>query len=339
MRQIKILEKQLSNYKDKETNMVPKEYEQMVIEHSKANMLKRRLQDIDKQASQITNEIRTTFSRNLVATRETSIATINSPPDEKPDYNQIESLTEENHKLQIDHANKNEQIEKLHVELSSKKKLISSLGFKAKKIAGALRTHGCWSEHKSICGRIYYYNYELNQNLWQKPDEWEDSEAQIPPITEKPQKSLFSQKPKEKQLRILHAQKEHAQVQKQHSEILTATINSPQDEKTDFNQIEFLTKDNHKLKIDNANKNEQIEKMHIELSSTKKLISSLVFKSVDRQLKLMNEVESESLNGLLEFELTESDCEYLLNMKNEKGDTFLHRVIRISRANGCKAGA
>ena len=114
MRQIKILEKQISNYKDKETNMAPKEFEQMVKEkikhrakptnfardksfikkqikdaeeqqeHSKANMLKRKLQDIDKQASQITNErtreiqnadkindeIRTTFSRNLVATRE-----------------------------------------------------------------------------------------------------------------------------------------------------------------------------------------------------------------------------------------------------------------------------
>lgn len=113
MRQIKNLEKQLTIYKDKETNMEPKEFEQMVKEktkhrakptnfardksfikkqikdaeeqqeHSKANMLKRKLQDIDKQASQITNErtreiqnadkindgIRTTFYRNLEATR------------------------------------------------------------------------------------------------------------------------------------------------------------------------------------------------------------------------------------------------------------------------------
>ena len=86
----------------------------------------------------------------------------------------------------------------------------------AKKIAGALRTHGCWSEHKSSSGRIYYYNYESKQNQWQKPEGWEDSEAQIAPLTKKPQKSLSSQKPKEKQLRTLHAQKEHAQIQKQH---------------------------------------------------------------------------------------------------------------------------
>jgi len=113
MRQIKNIEKQINIYKEKEVNMAPKEFEQMVKEktkhrakptnfardksfikkqikdaeeqqeHSKANMLKRKLQDIDKQASQITNErtreiqnadkindqIRTTFSRNLEATR------------------------------------------------------------------------------------------------------------------------------------------------------------------------------------------------------------------------------------------------------------------------------
>jgi len=91
----------------------------------------------------------------------------------------------------------------------------------AKKIAGALRTHGCWSEHKSSSGRIYYYNYESKQNQWQKPDGWKDSEAQTAPLTKKPQKPTSSQKPKEKQqqqLRELHVQKVHekAQVQKQH---------------------------------------------------------------------------------------------------------------------------
>jgi hypothetical protein len=89
-----------------------------------------------------------------------------------------------------------------------------------KKIAGALRTHGCWSEHKSSSGRIYYYNYESKQNQWQKPDGWKDSEAQTAPLTKKPQKPTSSQKPKEHKLREqLHVQKvqlEKHQAQKQH---------------------------------------------------------------------------------------------------------------------------
>merc|ERR1711970_260986 len=60
-----------------------------------------------------------------------------------------------------------------------------------KKIQGALRTHGCWSEHKSSSGRIYYYNYESKQNQWQKPDSWRDSEAVVAPqvkkVTKKPE--------------------------------------------------------------------------------------------------------------------------------------------------------
>ena len=47
----------------------------------------------------------------------------------------------------------------------------------SKKIQGALRTCGVWSEHKSRSGKIYYYNYQNKSNQWQKPAEWDESKA------------------------------------------------------------------------------------------------------------------------------------------------------------------
>ena len=99
-------------------------------------------------------------------------------------------------------------------------------------------------------------------------------------------------------------------------------------------QIELITQENDNLITKNSRQKEQIEKLQSTLSSKNEMISNFVFTEIDTKLKTMVEVKSNYLNNVLKS-LTETECENMLNRVDEKGDTFLQRIIRISRANGC----
>merc|ERR1712127_1135175 len=49
----------------------------------------------------------------------------------------------------------------------------------------------------------------------------------------------------------------------------------------------------------------------------------------------MREVSSDVMTDMLQ-KMAVTKCEKFLNRKNDKGETFLHQVIRMSRANGCE---
>ena len=113
-----------------------------------------------------------------------------------------------------------------------------------------------------------------------------------------------------------------------------AKINSHSDENNNFNQIKLLKQENEFLKTENAGQKEQIKKLQVNSASKDKMISNFLFTLIDTQLKTMQEVKLDFVTDILE-KMAVTECENFLNRKDEKGDTFLHRLIRLSRANGC----
>ena len=110
---------------------------------------------------------------------------------------------------------------------------------------------------------------------------------------------------------------------------LKAKITSQPDENDHLNQIKFLTQENKKLKIENAGQKKQIEKLKVN-SALKE--TEFKFATIDRKLKTMQEVTPGHMNIVLE-NMTATECEFFLNREDEKGETFLHQLIRISRVN------
>ena len=110
---------------------------------------------------------------------------------------------------------------------------------------------------------------------------------------------------------------------------LKAKINSHSDENNNFDQIKILTQENELLKTENAGQKEQIEKLKVNLASKE---TDFKFAIINRQLRTMQEVTPGYMNVVLE-KMTATECEFFLNREDEKGETFLHQLIRISRVN------
>ena len=100
------------------------------------------------------------------------------------------------------------------------------------------------------------------------------------------------------------------------------------------NQIKILTEENKVLKTENDDQKEEIKKLQINSDSKDKIIADLFFTVIDKQLKDMQEVKLDYVTKILE-NMAVTDRENSLNRKDENGDIFLHRLIKISRANGC----
>ena len=79
---------------------------------------------------------------------------------------------------------------------------------------------------------------------------------------------------------------------------------------------------------------ENIKKLPVNSASKDKIIADLFFTVIDKQLKDMQEVKLDYVTKILE-NMAVTDRENSLNRKDENGDIFLHRLIKISRANGC----
>ena len=105
-----------------------------------------------------------------------------------------------------------------------------------------------------------------------------------------------------------------------------------------FTVIDEQLKGKKKVKLDYVTEIlENIKKQEVNSASIDKIVGDFVFTVIDKQLKRMKVVKLDCVTKILE-NMAVTEREISLNRKDNNGNTFLHRLVRLSHnTNGFMA--